>query len=120
MSIPQSEVARLPPRIVFDVDAELGDYLVGELARHWPHALVTRRASGQPVVADLMVVNHEPRLPLCCPTLWLAGIDGSQVLTPLAHGYWRTAMPTTASGLRRTLEACLHALVEHPSSTCAS
>ncbi|MBK9656077.1 MAG: hypothetical protein IPO66_11660 [Rhodanobacteraceae bacterium] len=109
MSIPQSEVARLPPRIVLDVDAELGDYLVGELARHWPRALVTRRTSGQPVVADLMVVNHEPRLPLCCPTLWLAGIDGSQSLhaTRTATGARLCPPPPQACG-GRWKPACAH------------
>lgn len=111
MSVHSARVARLPPRIVLDVDAELGDYLVGELARHWPQACVSRRTGGQPAIADLMVVDREPRAPLCCPTLWLAGIDGSQALTQLAPGYWRTPMPTTASRLRRTLEACLHALM---------
>lgn len=116
MSFPPRKVVRLPPRIVLDVDAELGDYLVGELARHWPQACVARRPGAQPAVADLLVVDREPHPPLPCPTLWLADIDGSQRLTQLAPGYWRTPMPSTALRLRRIMEACLQALTESEAS----
>lgn len=119
MSFPPGKVVRLPPRIVLDVDGDLGDYLIGELARHWPRAVVARVDRGQTAIADLRVVDREPQLPLPCPTLWLAGIDGSQALAQLAPGYWRTPMPTTALRLRRTLEVCLHALIEQASSVCA-
>lgn len=103
-------IRRLPPRIVLDVDAELGAYLVGELARHWPQARVRRAANGHLPVADLVVVDREPTAPPSRPTLWLADIDGSGQLTELARGYWRAAMPTTAARLRNALEACLRAI----------
>jgi hypothetical protein len=102
----------LPPRIVLDVQSELADYVLGELARHWPQARVRCRGTDRPAVADLLVVDREPGTPPTCPTLWLADINGSQALTELAPGYWRTAMPTTATRLRRTLQACLRALSE--------
>lgn len=107
---PARPLRRLPPHIVLDVDAELAAYLLGELARHWPKARVRRGAAGLAQVADLVVVDREPAGPVTRPTLWLADIDGSQGLTELAPGYWRTAMPTTATRLRRTLQACLQDL----------
>lgn len=112
VSPPSPNIMRLPPRIVLDVDAELGDYLASELARHWPQARVSRVLRSQAAIADLRVVDHEPPTLPDCPTLWLADIERSHTLTELAPGYWRTPMPTTASHLRQTLQACLHGLCE--------
>lgn len=103
----------LRPRIVLDVDPELGEYLATELALSWPRARVLRRPGARPVDADLLVVDCEPRAPSPCPTLWLAEIDGTSALRELAPGLWRTAMPTTAARLRQTLEACLHRICEY-------
>lgn len=108
-------IALLRPRIVLDVDPELGDYLAAELALSWPSARVSRRPCARPVDADLLVVDCEPHLPPLCPTLWLAEIDGTSALREVAPGFWRTAMPTTAARLRQTLETCLHRICEHAS-----
>jgi hypothetical protein len=99
-------VVHLHPRIVFDVEAELADYLLGEFARHWP-AVRLHAATGRTGLADLLVVDREPATRPTLPTLWLAGIDGSRALTQLAPGYWRVAMPTTPLRLQRILESCL-------------
>ena len=102
---------RLPPRIALvGLDAELGDYLREWLVRHWPEARVIVRAAGQRLVADLIVVDHEPREPPQRPTLWLAEIDRSQSVIQLGPRLCRNAMPTTARRLKRTMEACLNTL----------
>ncbi|GMU44727.1 MAG: hypothetical protein IT479_06900 [Xanthomonadales bacterium] len=111
-------LTRLPPRIALDVDAELAAYLIGELARHWPQARVGR--AGNVRVADLWVVDCEPSGTVLRPTLWLGAIDGSEALTCLAPGYWHAAMPTTATRLKHTLEACLRELPQAPQRPCAS
>lgn len=113
---PARGVLLLRPHIVLDLDPELGDYLASELARSWPRARVSRQPCVRPLDADLLVVDCEPRLPPCCPTLWLAEIDGTSALREVAPGFWRTAMPTTAARLRQTLETCLQRICEHASS----
>lgn len=99
---------RLPPRIALvGLDDELADYLAGWLARHWPEARVQRPRPGRPVIADLAIVDREPAGMPQRPTLWLADIDRGEAILPLGPRLWRTAMPTTASRLRRAIETCL-------------
>lgn len=99
---------RLPPRIALvGLDEDLGGYLRDWFAVHWPEARVVVRARGLRLVADLVVVDHEPEQSPQLPTLWLAEIDRSQSLIRLGPQLWRTAMPTTARRLKRVMQACL-------------
>jgi hypothetical protein len=102
--------ARLPPRIALvGLEPELLDYLRDALPRHWPGVRVITRTPGQPVVADLIVVDQPPVTPPTQPTLWLADIDRSSTLIALGPRFWRTAMPTTSLRLKRIMDACLDA-----------
>ena len=102
---------RLPPRIALvGLDEDLGGYLRDWFAVHWPEARVVVRARGLRLVADLVVVDHEPEQSPQLPTLWLAEIDRSQSLIRLGPQLWRTAMPTTARRLKRVMQACLHSV----------
>ena len=104
---------RLPPRIALvGLDEDLGGYLRDWFAVHWPEARVVVRARGLRLVADLVVVDHEPEQSPQLPTLWLAEIDRSQSLIRLGPQLWRTAMPTTARRLKRVMQACLHSVRE--------
>ncbi len=75
---------RLPPRIALvGLDEDLGGYLRDWFAVHWPEARVVVRARGLRLVADLVVVDHEPEQSPQLPTLWLAEIDRSQSRDPI-------------------------------------
>lgn len=102
---------KLPPRIALvGLDEDLGGYLRDWFAVHWPEARVVVRARDLRLVADLVVVDHEPDQSPQLPTLWLAEIDRSQSLIRLGPQLWRTAMPTTARRLKRVMQACLHSV----------
>lgn len=99
---------RLPPRIALvGLDEELRAYLRDWFVQHWPEARVIVRAQGQRLVADLIVVDHEPIERPQWPTLWLAEIDRSPSVIQLGPDLWRTAMPTTGQRLKRVMQACL-------------
>jgi hypothetical protein len=107
-ALPPGPLARLPPRIALvDLDDELAGFLIQALARHWPAARVFTLGGDERMVADLLIVDLEPRSAPRRPTLWLADLDRSQSMFRVGPLLWRSALPTTPARLKRLVEACL-------------